>query len=528
MDSKIILIFLIIFLVPVPVFAVSGNVSVVDEVIKSDFTGYGSGYAGASPNWSTLGFAYNSYNRIYQLRLKSNNLGFPYDSNTATFDVVSGGTGSGVVSYNKSVKEITWYFYDTTATASTLVLRYSVNIFSGVTTGNNYVDNGGLVSSTKPFCLRYSNAGSCVATFTGYNDYSTHHYADVGNIVSNQWNITYYAAGLVNVSVVKGAIGTRINFTDSAGSLYAGESSVNTNIYNPSFYQGNEIWIDATLTSGSHGYALINGSQYPPPPDAVPEWIAKATRNGINYDFKACSLGVKGYFYMIGADNLNHYASYVDPDECSDFTLSVSEMLGAGGAGLWTFAIFDANDTAVSKSFTQFILSSDPNIWVNFTSAPVSGANLYIDGVYKGQTPLTLDMTVYDGFTLGLRKSGYCEDTSRHRVSFNTTINRVLVSNENGCYGTGGNSTENFTWGENPNNETSMYGFFVWLVTPIHDLRTNVQLITETYQNSSVSSSNGVLIPVVSAMMGALPSKVKAIGTYYLVCLIILMLLGRG
>lgn len=152
-------------------------------------------------------------------------------------------------------------------------------------------------------------------------------------------------------------------------------------------------------------------------------WSVSAYRTGDNLDVSACSGSTLGYFYMTTPSNQHKYATYIDPNQCSNFTLPVYDMTASEGEGIWTLSIFDNNDLLQSKAFFQIILEN--NIIISFNSNP-SGANVFVNNIYECTTPCNKTISAGDLSVL-FTKIGYNNNTITGHYTASGSINAILI-----------------------------------------------------------------------------------------------------
>jgi hypothetical protein len=100
-------------------------------------------------------------------------------------------------------------------------------------------------------------------------------------------------------------------------------------------------------------------------------------------------------------------------------------MINTGGSGVWTLAIFDANDLSFSKAFFQTRLEG--NSTLNINSNP-QNASVFINNVSVGNTPLNYSIPpdLQDFFIL-IRKDGYNDWVLNIHSSLSRDIFAVLI-----------------------------------------------------------------------------------------------------
>lgn len=162
---------------------------------------------------------------------------FPQTSNSTTFTVVEGGTGSGYVQYNSISRTIEWFFTNPFLSNSTLdylVLSYSSNIFE------NFAVNYG--------CYGYGACGFANKANLGITKpIALRHSYDANNVLIGGWTQAFYMTATVTNYTNYSGTNTIIfsNVTDY-------NSSISSRNINDSFYV--TTWINDSLWSSDKSW----------------------------------------------------------------------------------------------------------------------------------------------------------------------------------------------------------------------------------------------------------------------------------
>ena len=184
------------------------------------------------------------------------------------------------------------------------------------------------------------------------------------------------------------------------------------------------VLIEPTPTSTPIPTGTIN-----PTPTATPTTInynIGALINNGNLDTHACAGVNRGYFYMLGPNNPTQqkYATYVNENSCTDFSIPITDMVTSGGSGIWTLAIFDESDLSASKAMFQVNITN--GVILLFTSTP-TGSSVYINSTLKGTTPFNYNPGTQTSFHFKFSKSGYVDAIFDAQYTISNTVNANLV-----------------------------------------------------------------------------------------------------
>lgn len=216
---------------------------------------------GLTPLWNTLKVDSADFNSVTHYYIIDSELTLGSNARSSSFTITSGGTGSGIVSYDKPATRIDWYFSNVEITSSPLVLSYDTNIFSDVSDCGNGVTSS--PSSTQPILIQ-TNTGQSL-TRCQYTDITQH--ADVQKDFYNNYTVTYSNVDLgvaVNVSISKtiaGSVQSKINILNSTTSKFL-EPTFNTNPLSYSFIYDSGIALNMSDVSGNYDFLVVNATSY--------------------------------------------------------------------------------------------------------------------------------------------------------------------------------------------------------------------------------------------------------------------------
>lgn len=160
-------------------------------------------------------------------------------------------------------------------------------------------------------------------------------------------------------------------------------------------------------------------------PISAAGWNVALQRNGQQLNVIACAGNVKGYFNFLTPNHQTRYATYVDPGQCTNFDLPISDMIASGGEGLWTAVIYDVNDMTQGKAYMQYIIQAASGITHHVTSVP-SGASVKVNGNQAGVTPFDFLPGWITDLTFEFSLAGYETETISGRYTISSTINANL------------------------------------------------------------------------------------------------------
>jgi len=126
----VVLIFIMLyaFIIPVPVLAESGTISIERSNTPSDYH-FNNFASGGSITWTQIHFDSASYNQINDFSIKTYGgyvMTFVNDFETTTFTITNGGIGTGVSYYDRNSSKVYWVFSGSnTYSSSPLTLSYT-------------------------------------------------------------------------------------------------------------------------------------------------------------------------------------------------------------------------------------------------------------------------------------------------------------------------------------------------------------------------------------------------------------------
>ena len=187
---------------------------------------------------------------------------FPSQSDSTTFTITSGGTGSGTVTYNSVTRHIIWYFVDGNITSSPVTISYAVNIFSGFTAGITDIQraSGESVSVSRPLIFSASDGtiGSCKVTA------SCTYIVQTQKTFTNSYLVTYSQPNLFTVLINKSAstVNSKISISNYtyAPPYYFIESTYNTVGFNYTGVYANGISIKMNDSVNNYDIRYVNAT----------------------------------------------------------------------------------------------------------------------------------------------------------------------------------------------------------------------------------------------------------------------------
>jgi len=117
--------FLIFFLIQNISANDTGGVTMSDSSFKTYSTSQGGWCGCATPDMTEFYFDAGDYNAVDSIIYTATDWTFSKEANSVSFTIISGGNGTGIMSYEKSTKKVSWYFSNAVITASIFTLTYS-------------------------------------------------------------------------------------------------------------------------------------------------------------------------------------------------------------------------------------------------------------------------------------------------------------------------------------------------------------------------------------------------------------------
>lgn len=233
--------------------AESGTITVSDDVITSNAV---VGNLGSSAfNFSMLKFDSTNFNSITYYDLYVPSLSATRASNYTGFTIISGGTGSGIFSYDNSANTVIYNFSNAIITGSPIILDFDDDAVPAQVSVSSVYNNGG-VGLTIPVMITDSTGVKVPSD----NDGKLHR-SFVSNSESVDYDINYVANGFFTADITKTKdIATKVNVNDSNDVTYCGETT--ESLTDLSCYEnyGSGIYINISLASGAYENRLINST----------------------------------------------------------------------------------------------------------------------------------------------------------------------------------------------------------------------------------------------------------------------------
>jgi len=255
--------------------AESGTLSISDEYIN---IGYhpANGFVANTLNLNYSAFSIDStdYTSIDSYVITFGALApvtFATNGKSTAFSIISGGSGSGIASYDKTTRKVYWFFNHATISGSPLILSYTTNIFTDITvSGTKYHDTSAVVSSTNPMYIRTSSgttvcgvqssscsdANSIAHDFVGSTDV-TNSYSLTYSIIANT---TYYT---LNVSKSGATVPTAWNEKNITRVNYTYEACCNLVSFEHFFALNDGLVVNMTISTGEYATITLNDTTIP-------------------------------------------------------------------------------------------------------------------------------------------------------------------------------------------------------------------------------------------------------------------------
>jgi hypothetical protein len=208
--------------------------------------------------WTKFLFASASYNSVSSIVMgcDASTCSFPKLSDSTTFTISSGGSGSGTASYYGQAAY--WFFSpDTLITSSSFTIVYANNIFTG--TGHATQSRGVAPAVDTPAMLQMENnlpfgcsPVGCLAT-VGYTVFAS-------TVVSNKYTAYYDDfSKIVSMFVDKSmsSVQTKARFYNYSGVNYIIDSTFNTVNFSYSNYLNQGLYFNISTASGLSGGVSI-------------------------------------------------------------------------------------------------------------------------------------------------------------------------------------------------------------------------------------------------------------------------------
>ena len=261
MINKTILLLISFILMSSTSLAENGYINVSDSVSPT-YTQTNTG-SFKTINWSQMAFDATDFSFISTYYIQSANLiGFGKDYDSTTFTYISGSTsepGSGLVSYTKSIKAISFVFYGNKQIKGTLInITYAnTSFFAGIKESDSNIRSQTVavaVNVGKPVYVKTTDG----EVFTGNADITF--IAGVSNDVANRYDVTYPNGNYALVSIQKVGVATIATKTSVSNSTAYEclEQSFSVNDYNCAFPYTTGIKINMTVASGANVVKIIN------------------------------------------------------------------------------------------------------------------------------------------------------------------------------------------------------------------------------------------------------------------------------
>ena len=293
------------------------------------------------------------------------------DSNSTTFTITAGGTGSGVVSYTKSDKRIVWYFTsDTVITSSPFTLSYAQNIFNTVTAKVAFGDI--VPNSTHPLTV----IGWSAASLSG--SYIT----QTRTTATADYNVTYSFLGNTNLFTAlvnkTSTVATKVNITMYNGTCYACQTSFSTTNASITTEQVGGIVITmATATGGSDSVTVnTTGATIP---TATPTVTADPTTGaGVMWDATNYNVGdIGNVSWTVDSGTFDFLSDFNIKITTSDGTV-VKEIHDLPSSGSYNYLFADSGVFTATFYKSVCVLGVCSNTEKGSDSATVSKGLPYI------------------------------------------------------------------------------------------------------------------------------------------------------
>lgn len=400
-----IFVFTLIFIVfmSIPVIAETGSITVDDDVYESKQSSSFATMSGA-PIWNELLFDYPDYNHIWNLSIKANgHVTYGYESNiTTSCQIVSGGSGTCVVSYSKYLDRINYVFSsDTVITSSKVVLSYTPNITKDIyfTTKANRTSGQTAVGGGEPsLCVNIARSDLAGDDSCFFGDHVGGGAATYEYVISSasiiRYNVNYFSSpgGIsftLDIDKSLSAVNSLVKVHSQTFNIF-NETTFNTNNFSTSYFYLDGLYINASIASGVYNDALINGTGAPGTPSVAPGTLPVT----VTKPSTGANVVLDKSEYFVG-DNINITWYYSDGD-WNDFLsskrLKIEENGNTFANGLIDlssqtgFYIFTSSQVgsfkAIAQKCTLIIICSDigydtaminppGNSWIALTNSTV-------------------------------------------------------------------------------------------------------------------------------------------------------------
>lgn len=344
MKNKII--YLIVFLLYINIVNAQEGTLEIDASTGNSWTGSAGG-SGRAINLEYFFFYSTGYNHISKFEVTGGtNWVFPKDFDSSSFTIISGGTGNGYVTYNKTAKKIIWYYYNANITGN-FRLSYDSNIWSGFSAGGGD-GSGSSTTPTQPIKFSTTNWGytlDCVGTYPCSNEI-----AQTSKSFTNNYNVSLIQGNLYNISIDKSmsSVSSKIYILMVNDSIYSVENAFNTTSFSYiiDFIYG--IKLKMMDADGNYDTVILNSSYL----SGIPETDYNLTFNKTFYN-----LGeqINLSWLLINPDitNYNYYIKEFDGNTILISTRNTNNAL----SGNW----LPYHDKTIPQYFTFYITRSPKN-----------------------------------------------------------------------------------------------------------------------------------------------------------------------
>lgn len=275
-------VFTILICVP-SALAESGTLT-IDTATANSFV-VGQITTGQTLDFVNFSFFTTGYNRLSKIQYTSTQMYMPYNSNSTTFTIISGGTGTGTFYYTSEPTtprvNLTWIFYNAEITAPVFKVSYDTDIITG------YVCSPCRGSTTGTTDTAPTESLTKQGLALGGN-----YITQTSKTFSNTYVVTYPNEGFFKVVIDKTMAGTltsliRIMNVSADVPYYYNETAFNNNsfIFMSQYYKG--IRINMSDTAGNRDSQIVNFTNSgvsPPATPVPPPTINPIAGVGIGFD----------------------------------------------------------------------------------------------------------------------------------------------------------------------------------------------------------------------------------------------------
>ncbi len=223
-----------------------------------------------SANLTNFSFDNVNYNYIKKVTFKfgsSADFYMKYEFEESEFDIISGGTGSGYATYDKTARNYTFYFNGPNGahiTSPYFVVTFptdnGINISSNVQFKNYLTNCRANTGATKPVELVVNKSGSDSCVTLGGSGF---YYSSTSKIVTNTYNVTYPDQDIFKVEIDKSnseTVATKIRVVDlqTPRQTYGLESNFTLIPFSGIFQYGEGIGIYMNTSDGNFDFQFVN------------------------------------------------------------------------------------------------------------------------------------------------------------------------------------------------------------------------------------------------------------------------------